>query len=173
MKRIQIILALLLTMTVQLAVASDNKDVRRYPSERMEKEARVYVNSLRLRGDSAERFTKIFLDYRQEIHKALENNRGKMNQAWKRGKHITDKEIDQSIKARFKLSRSLLDIREKYYGRFRQVLSPRMYEQFNMLEQRFDSRKVKEHERRRKEPSAVPAEFDRRGKTYKVSPPPH
>lgn len=172
MKRIQIILALLLTMTVQLAAASD-KNSRQFPRERVEKEAGVYVKSLKLRGDSAERFTKIYLDYKQDIHKALESSRGKMNQAWKRGKHITDKEIDQSIKARFKLSRSLLDIREKYYGRFRQVLSPRMYEQFNMLEQRFDSRKVKEHERRRQEPSAVPVDFDRRGKTYKVSPPPH
>lgn len=172
MKRIQIILALLLAMTVQLAAASDKKDASKGYSELLDTECKFYIGSLALHGDSAKRFAKIFLDYKLEINKALEKNRERMPKKFKPGTKMNDKDLDASIRARFKLSRSLLDIREKYYDRFRQVLSPGMYERFNMLERHFDNRKVKEHERRRKEPSAAPAEFDRRGKTYRVSPPP-
>ncbi len=122
-------------------------------AERVKKEAAVIRESLHLKGDSATRFTEIFTDYSMALHKALDL--GKCNPPMRPGdrkKDLTQEQIDKNIKARFACARAILDVRESFYNRFREVLSPSQYEEFVALEQRIGAKKRHEHERRQMPP---------------------
>ena len=52
----------------------------------------------------------------------------------KKRSEMTDAEIDTMLKNRFKQSRKLLDLREKYYGEYRKFLSARQVQRVYELE---------------------------------------
>lgn len=137
-------------ITAASASESPENRQRSFPEERIKHEAKYFTESLHLSGDSAERFTQIFTDYNMAIHKALETHKAPPPQ------HMTpqcgrqnQEKIEKNIKARFACARAILDIRENFYYRFREILSPSQYESFTILEQKIGAKKRHEHERRR------------------------
>lgn len=150
------LIIVLLTATFALAAAAEPAEERKerpFPADRVKSEAKIIRESLHLTGDSANRFTQIFTDYNLAIHKVLEKKceTPPKNDGNRRSKP-TQEQIDKNIKARFAIARALLDIRENYYPRFREVLSPSQYEEFMALEQQIGAKKRHEHERRKTPP---------------------
>lgn len=125
----------------------DRQDGNRpFPEENVRKEAGIIVEKLSLKGDSAEIFENTYLEYRRKIHDALESHKG--IRGARRGKRLTEDQVESNIKNRFACARAILDIREKYYGRFRKVLSPSQYERFSYVEQSIGDKMRNEHQRR-------------------------
>ena len=111
---------------------------KRMTMEQMaERQAGKFVNELGLDDKTAARFTEVYKKYmaeQDEVRKEFAPDfamRGKMEDK-KDGKEInmkmqapTDEQVDKMMRDRFKQSRKLLDIREKYYDEFRKFLSPK------------------------------------------------
>ncbi len=136
-------------MTVSLSCRANDKGncKRQFPEENVKKESRLFAEKLKLKGDSAEIFQTVFIEYRRQIHEALEANRGVPR--WRqKGRRLTEEQVESNIRKRFASARAILDIREKFYPRFREVLSPSQYEKFNFFEQSVGDRMRDEHKRR-------------------------
>lgn len=111
---------------------------KRMTMEQMaERQAGKFVNELGLDDKTAARFTEVYKKYmaeQDEVRKEFAPDfamRGKMEDK-KDGKEInmkmqapTDEQVDKMMRDRFKQSRKMLDIREKYYDEFRKFLSPK------------------------------------------------
>ena len=111
-------------------------------------QAAKIVGDLGLDDKTALKFTEVYMKYMKElddVRKEFAPNfrmRGKAE----KGKEAadakikvqapTDEEVDKMMRDRFKQSRKMLDIREKYYEEFRKLLSPKqvqkVYEQGQM-----------------------------------------
>ena len=127
---------------------------KRMTMEQMaERQAGKFVNELGLDDKTAARFTEVYKKYmaeQDEVRKEFAPDfamRGKMEDN-KDGKEFkmkmeapTDEQVDKMMRDRFKQSRKMLDIREKYYDEFRKFLSPkqvqRIYDENQMEPGRF------------------------------------
>ena len=108
--------------------------------QRAERAADRIAGELMLDDASSNKFQSIYKDYQLElgeVNKKYMPERGKKDEGEKgekqkgvkgEKKHRTDKEIDDGIKNRFAHQRALLDVEEKYYGKFRSVLNARQLE---------------------------------------------
>ena len=158
MKFYRLILLIFAFVTAIMANASSADDHKgskdkEHMAERIKKEAAVIRESLHLKGDSAKRFTEIFTEYSMAIHKAFDASKCPPHmRPGEKKKSLTQEQIDKNIKARFACARAILDIRENFYNRFREVLSPSQYEEFSAIEQRIGAKKRHEHERRQMPP---------------------
>ena len=124
MKKFFAIAAVALMMAGGQAFAQ-NRDSRKGPGGEKPSREEMVANmsrrmavELELDGPTTEKFIPVYSAFRTEIFEALAS-------APKVGKDATDAEIEASIKAKFEVSRKVLDIREAYYDKFRKVLSPR------------------------------------------------
>lgn len=153
MKLYRLITSFLIMAAVAFATtaseSSDNKQ-RPFPEDRIKQEAKYFTESLHLSGDSAARFTQIFTDYNMAIHRVLETHKTPPPQyTAQQYSRQSQEKIEKNIKARFACARAILDIRENFYYRFREILSPSQYESFTILEQKIGAKKRHEHQRRR------------------------
>ena len=102
-----------------------------------ERQAAKIVNELGLDDQTAAKFTDVYKKYMKEqddVRKEFAPDfkmRGKMEKG-KDGAEAkikvfapTDEQVDKMMRDRFKQSRKMLDIREKYYDEFRKFLSPK------------------------------------------------
>lgn len=147
MKRIIFLVLLVLAFTVPLAqpCRADKPAENPFPSERVIKEASIYVDDLKLQGEDAEKFTMLYLDYRRKIHKAMEKNKTPFKGS---ASTLTDQQNDKNIRARFASSKEILDIREQYYPKFLKVMTPTQYERLMRLEQKVFEKSRNERIRR-------------------------
>lgn len=93
------------------------KGERPSPEQILDHQSREMATLLELEGDKAESFIAIYKEFKAEIFKVKSS-------AKRPSKNQTDEEIEASIKAGFDISRKVLDIREAYYDKFREVLTP-------------------------------------------------
>ena len=122
---------------VQVMVAQQNRGNRpnqkRMTHEQMsEMSANRLADELALDDKTTALFKKTYISYMNEIHQLWMNNFPKRAEASEDGqtikrekKQLTDAEVEKMIKNRFTMSRKMLDIREKYYDKFREFLSPK------------------------------------------------
>ena len=102
-----------------------------------EKQAAKIVNELGFDDKTAAKFTEVYKKYMKELDDVRKEfapdfkMRGKMEKG-KDGAEAkikvhapTDEQVDKMMRDRFKQSRKMLDIREKYYDEFRKFLSPK------------------------------------------------
>ncbi|MBD5199490.1 MAG: hypothetical protein HDS83_03785 [Bacteroidales bacterium] len=132
----------------QLAVPchAEKTAAKKFPAERVSKEAALYVESLNLKGDDAQKFTKLYIEYRRKIHNAVEKNRPPYKDEYSK---LSDDQNDKNIRSRFASSRAILEIREQYYPKFLKIITPTQYEKFTKLEQRLFEKSKHEHQRRK------------------------
>ena len=109
---------------------------KRMTMEQMvERQASKIVAKLGLDDKTAARFTDVYKKYMKELDDVRKEYaadfkvRGKVEED-KEGtsfkmKTPTDEEVDKMMRDRFKQSRKMLDVREKYYDEFRKFLSPK------------------------------------------------
>lgn len=145
MKR-QIILTLAMSAMLLTATAQENNRGERRgqgmksekpemtAEQRAERAGRHIAGELMLDDASSSKFQSIYKDYQLELSEVNQKympEHGKKvegEQAKGERKHRSDKEIEDGIKNRFAHQRALLDIEEKYYGKFRSVLNARQLE---------------------------------------------
>ena len=136
-----LMVAVLMGTQVMNAQNEPNKksDKRMRPRMTMEQVANIHaakiVNDLGLDDKTAARFTDVYKKYLKELdgvrkeYAADLKVRGKVEKD-KEGtgfkmKTPTDEEVDKMMRDRFKQSRKMLEVREKYYDEFRKFLSPK------------------------------------------------
>lgn len=127
------------------------KDGSRMSVEQLtELRAKRIAQALALDDATAQKFTTTFCACQKELYaanKAMKENKGKKRS------EMTDAEIETIQKDRFKQSRKLLDLREKYYGEYRQFLSARQVRRVYELEKQ-DFKKFASHAAKNKKAPA-------------------
>ena len=111
--------------------------------ERIEKQAVHVARSLMLGDDVVDKFIPMYSNYLKEFRSCAhmdfrkEFGKGRMDK-----NNLTDEQIDKIISMRFDKCRKILDVREKYYGEFKKILTPRQIMKLYSIE-RSISKKVK------------------------------
>ena len=155
MKRIIRIMALAMFMVCMSMGANaqnkQKKDGSRMSVEQLtELRAKRIAQALALDDATAQKFTTTFCACQKELYaanKAMKENKGKKRS------EMTDAEIETIQKDRFKQSRKLLDLREKYYGEYRKFLSARQVQRVYELEKQ-DFKKLASHAAKNKKAPA-------------------
>lgn len=155
MKRIIRIMALAMFMVCMSMGANaqnkQKKDGSRMSVEQLtELRAKRIATALALDDATAQKFTTTFCACQKELYaanKAMKENKGKKRS------EMTDAEIETIQKDRFKQSRKLLDLREKYYGEYRKFLSARQVQRVYELEKQ-DFKKFASHAAKNKKAPA-------------------
>ena len=155
MKRIIRIMALAMFMVCMSMGANaqnkQKKDGSRMSVEQLtELRAKRIAQALALDDATAQKFTTTFCACQKELYaanKAMKENKGKKRS------EMTYAEIETIQKDRFKQSRKLLDLREKYYGEYRKFLSARQVQRVYELEKQ-DFKKFASHAAKNKKAPA-------------------
>ncbi len=125
---------------------------RPHPANNENRHDQAAISLLRVES-SAELGTKIYAVYHEAMRKVRTQYRfeqpkqGEVKEGEERPA-LSDEQIEKNILNRFAMSRAILDIREQYYPRFREVLTPRQIEQLYRLEQRQGERIRQRHQER-------------------------
>ena len=129
-----LMVAVLMGTQVMNAQNETNKrtDKRMRPRMTMEqladKQAAKIVTDLGLDDKTAARFTDVYKKYMKEldgVRKEFPLYGVKGMKAKAQASIPTDEEVDKMMRDRFKQSRKMLEVREKYYDEFRKFLSPK------------------------------------------------
>ena len=159
-----LMVAVLMGTQVMNAQNETNKrtDKRMRPRMTMEqladKQAAKIVNDLGLDDKTAAKFTEVYKKYMKElddVRKEFPLYGVKGMKAKAQASIPTDEEVDKMMRDRFKQSRKMLELREKYYDEFRKFLSPKQVQKVydhgqmnrNLFHQEMNRRAGMKHER--------------------------
>ena len=127
----------------QVMSAQHHENDKRQPRKRMtieqmtDMQANKIIGDLGLDDKTAAKFKDVYAKYMKEMNDLRKEGmdfrmRGRIQKGdtWAKMKMQmpTDAEVDKMMRDRFKQSRKMLDIREKYYDEFRKFLSPKQVE---------------------------------------------
>jgi hypothetical protein len=99
---------------------------KRMTMEQMaEMQANKIVGDLGLDDKTSAKFMEVYKKYMAEMNDLRKEYMPKRPEPGKAPTMPTDAEVDKMMRDRFKQSRKMLDIREKYYDEFRKFLSPK------------------------------------------------
>lgn len=142
-----IMMVVAVLMGTQVMNAQDNEQGKKRSRKRMTMEQMVDMQSRKIIGDlglddkTAAKFTEVYAKYMKEMNDLRKEYMPKRPEAGKKPSMLTDAEVDKMMRDRFKQSRKMLDIREKYYDEFRKFLSPKqvqkIYDQGQMNHGKF------------------------------------
>ena len=102
--------------------------------EKVEFDIKRLTNYLMLSDQQAEKFAAIYREYAAQLEELFKS--GKPVQ-FEPGKVLTDAELDQLAKQRFDGFKKLAELQNKYYDKFRKVLSARQVEKVLRFEEPF------------------------------------
>ena len=110
-------------------VKADNeqgkKDCKMSKEERIEKEIKILTEELYLSEEQAGKFAATYRDYANKLDAIFAK---KADKAKEQGKELSDKELDQINKARLAAKKEVIELKEKFYDKFRKDLNPRQVE---------------------------------------------
>jgi hypothetical protein len=110
-------------------VKADNeqgkKDCKMSKEERIEKEIKILTEELYLSEEQAGKFAATYRDYANKLDAIFAK---KADKAKEQGKELSDKELDQINKARLAAKKEVIELKEKFYDKFRKDLNPRQAE---------------------------------------------
>ncbi|MBQ3609699.1 MAG: hypothetical protein IJA03_06635 [Bacteroidaceae bacterium] len=155
-----IMMVVAVLMGTQVMNAQDNEQGKKRSRKRMTMEQMVDMQSRKIIGDlglddkTAAKFTEVYKKYMTALNDVRKEfplygykgmkakaEKGEDGQMKARVVMPTDAEVDKMMRDRFKQSRKMLDIREKYYDEFRKFLSPKqvqkIYDQGQMNHGKF------------------------------------
>lgn len=123
------------------------------PEQMMQRQTRYVVKQLELDDAKQDNFIAIYKKYQNELRSCHESMRNKFEKKnIKNHEELTDAQITERIEARFAQSRKILDIREKYYQEFKQILTPRQIQKMYRAEKEIQKKVHKEIGRRMNNP---------------------
>ena len=106
------------------------------------------IQTLMLDDATAAKFTPLYSEYLKEMTNCHKMPRDTFKRKDNAVGGRTEAEIDQMIQSRFAQSHKMLDIREKYYGKFRKILSAKQVLKIYQTEKQDQDRIKKEMQRR-------------------------
>lgn len=126
------VLTMLMMAVSFIAMAQQSKDAsQRVSREQFAKvQAQNMAQQLGLDEGTAAKFIETFENYRSDLRKLKSNTVRARN-----GQQLTDGQVEQNIKARFAYSRQILELRENYYDKYREFLSPHQIQRVYDMEQ--------------------------------------
>lgn len=159
-----LMVAVLMGTQVMNAQNEPNKksDKRMRPRMTMEQVANMQaakiVTDLGLDDKTAAKFTEVYKKYMKElddVRKEFPLYGVKGMKAKAQASIPTDEEVDKMMRDRFKQSRKMLEVREKYYDEFRKFLSPKQVQKVydhgqmnrNLFHKEMNRRAGMKHER--------------------------
>ena len=158
-----VVAVLMGTQVVNAQNEPDKKsDKRMRPRMTMEQVANMQaakiVNDLGLDDKTAAKFTEVYQKYMKElddVRKEFPLYGVKGMKAKAQASIPTDEEVDKMMRDRFKQSRKMLEVREKYYDEFRKFLSPKQVQKVydhgqmnpNLFHKEMNRRAGMKHER--------------------------
>lgn len=128
---VKIMFAAIFLMAGNIAIQAQNqnRDNQRMSREQLaEAQAKHIAKELVLDDATTKKYVEAFCDYQKEIW-ALGPRLDH-----KKKSEMTDAETDAAIKERFERSEKILDIRQKYYKRYSQFLTPKQIDRAFELE---------------------------------------
>lgn len=159
-----LMVAVLMGTQVMNAQNEQNKRAERRARPRMTMEqvanmqAAKIVNDLGLDDKTAAKFTDVYKKYMKELDDVrkefpLYGVKGMKTKA--QASIPTDEEVNKMMRDRFKQSRKMLEVREKYYDEFRKFLSPKQVQKVydhgqmnrNLFHKEMNRRAGMKHER--------------------------
>ncbi|MGI6233518.1 MAG: hypothetical protein ACOYJF_11860 [Prevotella sp.] len=135
LKTMMLVVALFTSMMAQ-AQQSTAKNTQVNREDFAQKQALNIAEQLAFDDKTTNKFVTTYSQYCKEIATMRPTRQPKRD----RTETLTDKEVEQRIKARFDHSRKMLDIREKYYNEYSKFLSPKQIERVYQLERQMKDR---------------------------------
>lgn len=121
-----VIVAMLVVANGAAAMAQGNKGQRISREELAQKQALYISGQLALEGPAAERFVATYCDYQKRVW-ALGPRIKKKN-------HASEAEVEGQMQARFERSKKILELREEFYEKYSEFLTPKQIERAYRLE---------------------------------------
>lgn len=123
-------LLILIFLSSFSAMAQDDSDYKEDDKRRQRLEAyrvRFLTEKLDLTPDEAAKFWPVYNEYRSKMYelqeaKRMAHPRGKGRSFEKDLEQMTDEEVQKDLEASFKNERAMLDLRESYFKKFKEVL---------------------------------------------------
>lgn len=137
---------------------------------KMENRTTQLASALALDDATAARFVEVYKQYHQamaDVHKQYKMHRPKRGnvQAGEPREELTDEQVEANIRARFAMSRAIVDVREKYYNEFRAFMNPKQIQKLYALEKKQGEQMQSKHRKQHPQqghPQGKPAQAPRR-----------
>ena len=140
MKKLVVMTLALLMAAAGFAQKPQGEKVHLSREQIVEIQCSRLINELELDDATADRFTMLFKDYKNEIfavkQKYHPKKEGKVENEEEEFARKTDAEVEKAILDRFAESREIIDIREAYYAKFKTILNPRQIEKIYRQEKK-------------------------------------
>lgn len=121
--------AIMMAMCTTAVMAQSNISQQHISREELAQRQAEYISrQLALEDAVSQQFVATYVDYQKEVW-ALGPRLHRDRQ-----QQMTDAEAEQAIKQRMERSQKILDLREKYYGKYSQFLTPKQIERVYELE---------------------------------------
>jgi len=141
--------AFILLMLTMLSLGAQSQNARRFPvvRERILQAKLVEIRrSLNLDQAVMQRLRPIYIEYEKEISGINTNNQKRMMSA--NTDTLTAQEAERLVMVQLKNAKSLIDIREKYYHKFKTVLTPQQIVRLYQTEAQIRQKVTQELRRR-------------------------
>ena len=126
---VKTLFAALILMACSATINAQDGDNQRMSREQLAvTQAKYIAGELGLDEVTTKKYVDTFCDYQKEIWALGPKHHGK------RGAEMSEEETDKEIKDRFDRSEKILAIRQKYYKRFSQFLTPKQIDRAYQLE---------------------------------------
>ncbi len=129
-RRIVMLLSVVVLLTGSLS-AQNEKDAKSRPAKRpdfAEMQLKQVLDALMLDDKTAAEFTPVYKDYQKEMKDC------RLPRMKKRGTEMTDDEIAKEIESEFAQGRKVIDVKEKYYKKFKKILTMKQIRKIYSLE---------------------------------------
>ena len=135
--------AIMMAVCTTAVQAQNNQSIEQRMSREQlaEKQGKYIAHELAFDEQTTQKFLATWLDYQKEVW-ALGPRLKKHDKVSQ-----TDAEAEQAIKQRMERSQKILDLREKYYKRYSQFLTPKQIERVYELERKTMQRLSKKEHR--------------------------
>ena len=124
------LLSVVVLLTGSLS-AQNEKDAKSRPAKRpdfAEMQLNQVLDALMLDDKTASEFTPVYKDYQKEMKDC------RLPRMKKRGTEMTDDEIAKEIESEFAQGRKVIDVKEKYYKKFKKILTMKQIRKIYSLE---------------------------------------
>lgn len=119
---LMMIMAVLMIAPCALADRNDNDQRKGNPEKMAEFKSIALAEQFGLSDKQTEKFCGTYKDYCKDVAAVMEKYRPAKRE---KGHRVTDQEVEQAIKDGFAKERALLDLKDKYYKKFSEVLTPK------------------------------------------------
>ena len=164
-QKILALVALFLAVQVQTTVLAQNDKAKKgdkkearlnmTPEQRITSQTQYVARELLLDDQTTVKFTTLYTKYLTDIEACRRQHMTVCPDMTEGNKtQLTDEQIEKRLEARFAHAHQILNIREKYYREFKNILTIRQIQKMYRAEKNIHKKVRREVERRQRNPNA-------------------